>query len=196
MAKAPVAGRVKTRLAQTVGVGAATRFARQATQALLQRVGGDARWQTTLAIAPDAALGAHIWPPAVARIGQGGGDLGQRMQRIMDRVGPGPVVIIGTDVPAITPGLIATAFHLLGRNDAVLGPAVDGGYWLVGLRRRPRVPRAFDAVRWSTAHALADTMANLKVLRIGRMPTLADVDDAAALADAAALIGRRVLAPQ
>jgi uncharacterized protein len=196
MAKEPVAGRVKTRLARELGVGAATRFARHAIRTLLQRVSGDARWQTTLAVAPDAALGVRVWPPAIARLAQGRGDLGHRMQRIMNRLPPGPVVIVGTDVPGIAPEPIAAAFRLLGHNDAVFGPAVDGGYWLIGLRRRPRVLRAFGGVRWSTVHALADTLANLEGLKVGRVRALADVDDAAALASAAPLIGRRVLPSQ
>ena len=73
---------------------------------------------------------------------------------------------------------IAAAFAALGRHDAVLGAAGDGGYWLVGLRRTPRVPAIFRNVRWSTAHALADTMANLDGLRVGFAAELRDVDAA------------------
>ena len=53
---------------------------------------------------------------------------------------------------------VARAFQTLGGHDAVLGPAEDGGYWLVGQRRTPRTLRLFDAVRWSSAHTLADTL--------------------------------------
>ena len=143
MAKAPVAGAAKTRLAREIGAAAATRFARQATAALLQRVARDPRWQTILAVSPDAAVASRCWPRGIARMGQGRGDLGRRMQRIMQRMPPGPVVIVGTDVPGITPALIAAAFRRLGRHDAVFGPAADGGYWLVGMRRRPRLLHAF-----------------------------------------------------
>ena len=58
------------------------------------------------------------------------------IQRILDALPPGPVVIIGSDVPGIRPHHIATAFRALGGSDAVLGPAIDGGYWLIGLKRR------------------------------------------------------------
>src|SRR4249920_3926098 len=75
MAKAPVAGAVKTRLAREIGVATATRFARQATAALLQRLARDPRWQTTLAVSPDAAVASRCWPPGIARIAQGRGDL-------------------------------------------------------------------------------------------------------------------------
>ena len=115
------------------------------------------------------------------------------MQRIMERTAPGPVVIIGTDVPGICTAHIRDAFRLLGRHDAVFGPATDGGYWLVGLRRRPRVPRIFQAVRWSSPHALADTLANLSGLSVARVAILPDVDTAEDFARSAAIAGRRVI---
>jgi uncharacterized protein len=117
------------------------------------------------------------------------------MQRIMDRTAPGPVVIIGTDVPGIRTAHIRQAFRLLGRHDAVFGPATDGGYWLVGLRRRPRVPRAFAAVRWSSPHALADTLANLSGRSVARVAILSDVDTADDFARSTAVFGRHVLGP-
>jgi uncharacterized protein len=192
MAKAAVAGQVKTRLARELGVATATRFARHATAALLGRVGRNPCWHTTLAVAPDASVAWRMWPREIGRVPQGRGDLGQRMQRIMRETPPGPVVIIGTDVPGIRATYIAQAFRLLGCHDAVLGPASDGGYWLVGLRRRPRPLEPFAKVRWSTEHALADTLANLHCRSIGQLPTLTDVDDARDFAANAARFGRRV----
>ena len=193
MAKLPVAGGVKTRLAREIGVAGATRFARHAAAALLQRVGFDRRWQTILAVAPDCGVGSPAWPRGVARLPQGRGDLGMRMQRIFDSQHAGPMLIVGTDVPGIRPAHIAEAFRRLGRHDAVLGPATDGGYWLVGLRRRPRVPRPFANVRWSTPHALADTLANLEGCAVAFVATLSDVDNASDLRLNAASLGRRVL---
>ena len=104
-----------------------------------------------------------------------------------------PLLIVGTDVPGIRPAHIAEAFRLLGRHDAVLGPATDGGYWLVGLRRRPRVLRPFANVRWSSPHALADTLANLEGRTVAFVATLSDVDSASDLRLNAASLGRRVL---
>ena len=105
------------------------------------------------------------------------------MQRILDRAPPGPVVIIGTDIPGIRRAHIAEAFRVLGRRAHVFGPATDGGYWLVGSRRRPHTPQGlFTRVRWSSEHALADTLANLDGRSVGFVATLSDVDDAAALA--------------
>jgi rSAM/selenodomain-associated transferase 1 len=193
MAKLPVAGAVKTRLAREIGVAGATRFARHAAVALLQRVGFDRRWQTTLAVAPDHGLRSRVWPRGMARMPQGGGDLGARMQRVFTSTPPGPVLIVGTDVPGIRPAHIAQAFRLLGRDEAVFGPAMDGGYWLVGLKRRPRVLRPFANVRWSSPHALADTLANLAGRAVAFVATLSDVDDARDLHLSAASLGRRVL---
>ena len=108
---------------------------------------------------------------------QGGGDLGRRLRRLLATLPPGPVVVIGSDTPGITPADIASAFQALGAADAVVGPALDGGYWLIGLRRTPRRVDPFDGVRWSTAHALADTLANLKGRPVARLRTLEDIDD-------------------
>jgi rSAM/selenodomain-associated transferase 1 len=195
MAKAPVAGGVKTRLAGELGVAAAVRFARHSAAALLQRVGADTRWSTSIAVAPDSAASSRLWPCGVPLTPQGHGDLGARMQRIFDCAPPGPAVIIGTDVPHIAPAHVAAAFRLLGRHDAVFGPAADGGYWLVGLKRRPHVLRAFHGVRWSTAHALDDTLSNLRGRSIGKVAALFDVDTAADLARCPGGFARRVRSP-
>jgi glycosyltransferase A (GT-A) superfamily protein (DUF2064 family) len=110
-------------------------------------------------------------------IPQGLGNLGARMNRVFQRLPPGPVVIIGSDCPAMTPGHIAAAFAALGENDAVLGPSEDGGYWLIGLKRIPRVPKIFQNVRWSSPDTLADTLESFpKDWRVGILPTLRDID--------------------
>lgn len=176
MVKAPVAGQVKTRLARETGTVRATQFYRHTAAALIARLAPSRHWRTILAVAPDNASVPACWRRGVARWEQGRGGLGQRMQRILDRAPPGPVIIVGTDIPAIRPAAIAAAFAALGRADAVVGPAADGGYWLVGLRRTPRVLRPFADVRWSTRHALTDTLANLAGRPVARAATLSDVD--------------------
>src|SRR5262249_19738378 len=189
----PAAGAVKTRLARALGVATATRFARHAAAALLQRLAPDPRWQTILAVTPDEAVNSRCWPRGVVCVRQGNGDLGARMQRLMDRLPPGPVVIIGTDVPGVTRAHIAPAFRRLGHDQAVFGRALDGGYWLVGMQRRPRLLRAFANVRWSSQHALSDTLANLTRVTVTFIATLPDVDEASGFRAAAGELGRRVL---
>lgn len=176
-AKAPALGRVKSRLAAGIGTSAALAFYRRALATVLRRVGRDRRWRTTLAVTPDRATGRRLWPLAVPCRPQGRGDLGQRMARVFRRWPPGPVAIIGADIPDITAEHVWRAFRALDRADAVFGPARDGGYWLVGLRRGPGLPKIFAGVRWSTAHALADTRANLGRYRVALVDRLEDIDD-------------------
>jgi hypothetical protein len=102
------------------------------------------------------------------------------MQRLFRRLPPGPAIVVGSDIPGLTPREIAKAFHRLRGADAVLGPAADGGYWLVGLRRSPRMLVPFCGVRWSSPHALADTLANLEGRKVEAVATLSDVDTAEA----------------
>lgn len=180
-AKEPRMGRVKSRLARDVGRITAWRFYRLQLASLTRRLAADPRWRTYLFVAPDTAVHEkNIWPKGAALRAQGQGNLGERMQRALEAVGPGPRLLIGSDIPGITPGGIAHAFKLLGNADAVFGPAEDGGYWLVGFKGTRRL-RAFENVRWSTQHALADTLANLPAgAKHARAETLADVDDGAA----------------
>ena len=138
----------------------------------------DPRWKLVLAVAPDTAQQSRAWPADLARWPQGKGDLGARMGRMLRRAG-GPVCVIGADIPGIRKRHIARAFRMLGAHDAVFGPAHDGGYWLIGLRRgRPLPAGIFAGVRWSTRHALADTRASLSGHRIALINTLRDVDTA------------------
>ena len=132
----------------------------------------DASWYTTVAVTPDIAA---LQPDLAAR--RAAEAAGRRRPRHAHaahirshRAGP-RASVIGTDVPQITRGHIWAAFRLLGRHDAVFGPAEDGGYWLVGLRRRPRTLRPFAGVRWSTPHALGDTLANLRGRSVARVAT-------------------------
>jgi len=183
MVKEPRPGRVKTRLGRDIGMTGAAWWFRHQTRALLRRV-EDRRWQTILAVSPDTeGLGSRIWPAYLPRVAQGGGDLGARMGRLFRTLPPGPVVIVGADIPGITRHHIARAFTALGHNASVIGPAPDGGYWLIGLKRAAPPPKTlFHHVRWSTPHAMADTVTTLPG-PVARVDTLRDVDTAADLAD-------------
>ncbi|WP_293205050.1 DUF2064 domain-containing protein, partial [Parvibaculum sp.] len=112
------------------------------------------------------------------------GDLGHRMGRLFRDLPPGPVVIIGADIPGIERHHIAEAFAALGNHDAAIGPAEDGGYWLIGLKRRPRVAEIFHGVRWSSEHAMKDTLKNIRGqnMSVATLPRLPDIDTGADLA--------------
>ncbi len=183
MLKAAQAGRAKTRLAQGLGAVGAVTVYRRLSAPLTWRLGRDARWTLELRVTPDdwvrqAGRGPGAWAPARRRP-QGHGDLGARMERALRAAPWGPVVMIGGDCPAVRPEHIAQAFKALGQSDAVFGPAEDGGYWLIGLQRRPFPDRLFQGVRWSGPHALSDTLANLRPrFTTAFLETLSDIDTA------------------
>lgn len=182
--RAPVLGAVKRRLAVGLGAVPALRFYRAATDRLLRRIGRDPRWETVLAVTPDnAAHGASPWPPGLRRVGQGGGDLGDRMGRILATDRDAPVAIVGSDIPELGARHVGAAFAALRCADLVFGPATDGGYWLVGRRPGLAARGLFADVRWSSANALADTRANVpSARRVALLEILEDVDDAEAYA--------------
>ena len=181
MLKQPVAGRVKTRLGRDIGATNAAWWYRHQTSRLLRQI-SDPRWQVLLAVSPDIALHSRAWPGHFGRMPQGRGDLGQRMKRVLQSAGNGPVIIIGSDIPAIPPETINAAFRQLGAKDMVFGPAKDGGFWLVGAKSGRQLPKhLFKQVRWSSAFALQDSLKTLGTASFGLVQTLQDVDTAADL---------------
>jgi uncharacterized protein len=180
-ARTPRLGAGKRRLARGIGDIAALRFERAMLGLLLRRLGRDRRWHLRLAVTPDhGGRATRLWPADVPLAGQGGGDLGRRMQRALAACPPGPAVLVGADIPSVAARHIAEAFHLLGSHDLVFGPAEDGGFWLVGARHPRHLPPLFGDVRWSGPHALADVLANLPPrLPVGLATRLEDVDDGA-----------------
>jgi len=105
--------------------------------------------------------------------------LGQKMERAMRPFRR--VLLAGSDIPGLRAADIAAGFAALGRADAVFGPAEDGGYWLVGMGPR-RPARPFAGVRWSSEHALADTLRNFRGRRVAFLRRMRDVDTAEDLA--------------
>ena len=179
MAKEPRLGTVKTRLGRGIGAVGAARFYRCITANLIRRLARDPRWHTVLAVAPDIACASPFWPEDVDRLPQGPGDIGQRMARQLSHDRGRPAVLVGSDIPGLRASHIADAFALLRRHQVVLGPAKDGGFWLIGVNSRVRLAGLFDGVRWSSPHALADTLKSAAGLRVALTATLWDVDDAA-----------------
>ncbi len=177
MVKEPRPGRVKTRLGREIGMVPAAWWFRHQTKSLLRRLTSP-RWTLILAVSPDVeGLESRVWPKNFERWPQGAGDLGARMGRLMHRAG-GPVCVIGADIPDIKQFHIAKAFKELGTHDAVFGPSYDGGYWLVGLKSaRPLPSGLFQGVRWSSPHALADSVASLPDKRVAFIDHLNDVDE-------------------
>lgn len=175
--KNPEAGRVKTRLAETVGKARALEIYRLLL-AHTRRV--------ALAVGVDRLLFysryidlADEWPAAqFQKFRQEGADLGARMANAFERTLQHyqKAILIGSDCAELTPAILHTAFRRLDGYDLVLGPAVDGGYYLIGMRQP--APALFRQMTWSTADVLAETMRRAEGLGKScyRLPELADVD--------------------
>jgi glycosyltransferase A (GT-A) superfamily protein (DUF2064 family) len=180
MARAPRIGAGKQRLAREAGRVEAWRINR-ALQALTLRIARDPRWRTLLAVTPDGAKRAAlpgVWPRATGRIAQGRGDLGARLARALK--GRRRVAVIGTDAPELTRALIAQAFRTLTRSAFAIGPARDGGFWILAARHGGAAARALAAdgrrqVRWSSPQALDDVLARLPACP-AFLPALHDID--------------------
>lgn len=171
-ARAPAIGRGKSRLARDVGAVEAWRAYRTLLDLTLRRL-RDPRWRLVVRIAPDRAAGAPGVEP------QGAGNLGARLERAIQAHARGAVAVVGSDCPYVTPGHVAAAFRALRTRGGVLGPAGDGGFWLIGLApARARTVR-LSGVRWSSEHACAD--ADRALGGAARLETLDDVDDGAGL---------------
>lgn len=179
-AKRPAPGRVKTRLAADTSPEWAARVASAFLLDTLARLADfDAR--RVLAYAPDDAA-AYFTPLAGDRFvpaPQGGGDLGQRMAAFFQselRAGVASVVLLGTDSPTLPITYVDQAFRELERADVVLGPATDGGYYLVGCARR--LPPIFEGVTWGSPRVLAETVARLAApdWTLALLPPWYDVD--------------------
>lgn len=177
--KAPRPGLVKTRLAATLGPAAACEAYCLLVETLLR--GLSSLEEVELRFAPDEAAGEILrWRRNSWRMApQGAGGLGQRLERAFreafDR-GAGRVAVIGSDCPAVTQADVASARSALTAHDVVLGPANDGGYWLIGLRK-PH-PELFRGIAWSTNRVLAETLDCCAAagLQVELLRSLADVD--------------------
>lgn len=181
-AKAPNPGEVKTRLAPALGERGAAALHRSLVVHAVQTAVGAGIGAVELWCAPDAG---HPFFAECSRcygvtlIAQGEGDLGARMQRAFEKMlgETERALLVGSDIPAMTPDYLRAADAALAKgHDAVLGPAEDGGYVLIGLRRV--VPDLFECVRWSEPDVLAVTRTRIAGLgwRHLELPTLWDVD--------------------
>ncbi len=187
-AKAPLPGLAKSRLIPTLG---ADRAADLQAHFIRHTLATTARLQlpTELLCAPDIehpAFGAAARDFSVQLYTQKGGDLGARMSHAIECgiARGGPVVLIGTDCPALAAGDLHDAFDALCRgHDAVLGPAADGGYYLIGLNGPG--PQLFSEIQWSTPNVLNETRARLRSTNMHwhELRQLRDIDTPADLAD-------------
>lgn len=171
-AKEPVAGRVKTRLIPALGADGAARIAAEMLAATVTEAVATGL-DVELCGEPDAA-GWFDGP--VEKTAQGPGDLGERLTRAARRVG-GPLLLIGADCPALDRDKLRAAADSLGGHDAVIHPAEDGGYVLLGLASFDAT--VFGGIAWSTATVAEETIARVRALgwSLDIRETLRDVDE-------------------
>jgi rSAM/selenodomain-associated transferase 2/rSAM/selenodomain-associated transferase 1 len=184
LAKAPVPGFAKTRLIPLLGDWGAARAQRKFTQQAIEAAQQSRLGGLTLWCAPDAQ---HRYFRALRKVyrltgkAQPLGDLGERMRRCAEQhfagADAGPLLIMGTDCPVLSPGRIQEAARSLSQADACVIPAEDGGYVLIGLRKM--IPQVFSNIAWSTSQVLSQTQERLAEAgaSVALLPTLWDIDE-------------------
>lgn len=193
--KAPQAGAVKTRLAATIGAARATELAEAFfwdTLALAERLASP---RVVVALSGDERLlpalrgRAEVWP-------QGDGDLGARLERNLRRALAcgARAVVVGTDSPGLPMEYLTRGIAALETHDAVLGPADDGGFYLIGMKACP--PGSLAGLPWSSGDTRAKTLARLQErgMTVALLPPWFDVDQAADLARLRSMLGARIIA--
>ena len=191
MAKAPLPGLAKTRLAPALGLAGAASLARRLLQHALAQALAAGIGPVELCGEPDARHPAFADADPSGQVlasAQGSGDLGQRMARALQRaLAQGqPALLIGSDAPALDAAALRQAAQALQDQDAVFGPTADGGYALVGLRSglpAAAVDALFCQMPWSTDRVMALTRDRLAAqgLRHAELPLLFDIDEPADL---------------
>jgi rSAM/selenodomain-associated transferase 1 len=181
-AKRPLLGYAKTRLGKGIGMESAAGFYARLLYGYLADLLRARLEETTIVLSvassADVPFFAGAFPELVVRA-QVKGDLGQRMAASFERAfaeGAASVILTGSDIPGLDSKLVRTAFGELARAPIVLGPAADGGYYLIGLRA-PNA-RLFQGIAWSTGRVRAQTMAlaDAQGLEVATLPQLYDVD--------------------
>ena len=172
----PAPGLAKTRLIPALGASGAADLHRRLTEATVSTVRAAG---IRLEVRSTGATPGHFreWlGDDLSVIDQGDGDLGVRLARAAQDV---PLMLLGADIPGLQPGHLLAAAAALGDHPAVIGPAMDGGYWLLGLA--VPMPHLFSDVDWGSASVLATTLARLPA-GTPQLETLSDLDTADDLA--------------
>lgn len=179
-AKEPSAGLVKTRLAESTSLAWAQRVAEAFLEDSLDRFAQvDASRSIVYAPAEASAFFTGLSNGRFELIAQDAGDLGHRLQSFFAHArshGYTRIVAVGTDSPTLPIAYISDAFRLLATHDVVIGPAFDGGYYLIGTSR-PMIP-VFEAIPWSTAGVLETTVERVRAASatLALLPPWYDVD--------------------
>lgn len=180
--KYPEKGKVKTRLSAVLGDETARNLYKCFVSDLIGTL-EKKRYTFKIAFYPPGSDEKIIsWlGPEHSYITQIGKNLGERMKNAFKETffkGFNEVLIVGTDIPALTPSLIEKAFKALNNSDAVIGPCYDGGYYLIGFRKEMFLSDIFKGIQWSTERVFKDTMGvfTKKAYKVYVLPKLRDID--------------------
>jgi rSAM/selenodomain-associated transferase 1 len=180
--KAPLKGRIKSRLAAAIGNDAALELYQRFVLDAIDTVGALAIPLRICFYPPDAGTTIRTWlGNEQACVPQQGNDLGERMEQAFEQVfqeGYERAVLIGSDIPELSTSIIDEAFTSLNGHDAVVGPAADGGYYLIGFTAKTFLPTVFHDIVWSTSTVCDETLGKFKQSgqRVHLLPKLHDVD--------------------
>ncbi|KAF0182819.1 MAG: hypothetical protein FD164_1015 [Nitrospirae bacterium] len=177
--KYPAPGQVKTRLAASIGSEKAAEFYRELTELVLERTISPEQYRRILFISPEERILDFVrWLPDETFLPQRGDTLGERMAAAVKMLlARGPrAVLIGTDIPDLHAPLVAEAFAALEDHDLVIGPARDGGYYLIGMKHDYQL--LFEGIAWSTPTVLTETVRKAGMLGLScrLLPELSDID--------------------
>ena len=181
----PEPGKTKTRLIPSLGADGAADLQRQMTERTLTLARRFRRYRPVSIEVRYEGGNTHLveqWLGSDMRYRpQGNGDLGQRMARAIHetfQTGMDRVVLVGTDIPNMTARILLEAFENLSSRDMVLGPARDGGYYLIGFRKETFIKRAFERMDWGTEGVFRQTLSILKAhrSRVYVLPAWNDID--------------------
>ena len=180
----PEPGKVKTRIARELGAEKAAEIYSLIAGSVIEEVSGSDEYGTAIYFDPpetEAAIRQWLGRDDVSYEPQSGVTIGERMSDAFDRVfsgGAEKAVLIGTDIPEITGEIVTEAFRILEYKDAVIGPAEDGGYYLLGLKKP--APHLFSGIEWGSKTVFEQTIGRIRKLNIGykSLDTLRDVDTA------------------
>lgn len=201
-ARVPQPGQVKTRLAATIGEDRALALYRAMLEDTLERIETlpesvevEVAWTAHGAVSGDElrkTFGDHSLSM------QAGADLGERLivafsERFLFHRAE-KIVAIGVDDPSIPASLLEAAFALLDSCDWVIGPAVDGGYYLIGCRAESFAPEVFRQIEWGGADVFAATLRRIEEQNatVSILPRRCDIDLAEDLTNSAAVVSQRV----
>jgi len=175
-AKAPVPGQVKTRLGADLGMVEASRIYERVLHQLMHEIKENKKFLKHFYVSGDSEYFQFLYPDIACSL-QCEGDLGDRMSNAFsnDLKKSSKVVLIGSDCPMMSNDVIEAAFEALDQNDLVLGPAEDGGYYLIGMKQEQQL---FSGMAWSSETVLEETLIRAQKLnlRVSQLEVLRDLD--------------------